>query len=238
MTLVEYVKLATTILAALGGGGAIVLGLSNFLGKIWADRALQDYRHKYDELNIQLQNRLADNSRRLQAELEMISKRVQVELDALSLVHSLRTKEEFAHLAALWKDISKLGFALREMISALVLFEVTQATPEKWDEYKASFVNPYKSALEESQRFLAEHMIFIPATIAEVALDIVHGLQAEQLHYIAEVWISQPEAAQNHSIHRLDVWKEFTEKSTTLEYLIRTYIQSQDRLEVPTRYTT
>ena len=42
----EYLKIATTIMVSLGGSGAIILGLSNYLGKLWATSMLEKERHK------------------------------------------------------------------------------------------------------------------------------------------------------------------------------------------------
>jgi hypothetical protein len=68
MTFYEYAKFALAVLGSIGSGGAIVLSLSGYLGKLWADRALQSERHKYDlalqedrhkyeQINLQLQQR-------------------------------------------------------------------------------------------------------------------------------------------------------------------------------------
>jgi hypothetical protein len=97
MSLKELAEIATAILASLGGGGAIVFGLSSYLGKVWADRGLEKQRHDYSQLNIAFQS-----------QLEMATRRLQVELDALALVHKLRTQEEFTRLAGLWKHIANL----------------------------------------------------------------------------------------------------------------------------------
>jgi hypothetical protein len=42
MTFLDVVKLAGAIMTSLGGAGAILFGLSGFLGKLWADRAIED----------------------------------------------------------------------------------------------------------------------------------------------------------------------------------------------------
>jgi hypothetical protein len=160
MTFLDVVKLASVIMVSLGGGGAIVFGLSGFLGKLWADRALEKQRHEYGQLTQQMQH-----------QLDAALKRVQVELDTLGLIHNLRTKEEFTHIGALWKSIANLGFALHALLSAEILFQAGET--EKWNEYKVEFVDTYKTALNGSQRLLTEEMIFIPAAIAEVAQDIV-----------------------------------------------------------------
>lgn len=44
----DILSIALTIIASLGGGGAIVFGLSTWLGKLWADRLMQRERQKHD----------------------------------------------------------------------------------------------------------------------------------------------------------------------------------------------
>ncbi len=214
MTFTDILKVVGTIMASLGGGGTIVYGLSGFLGKIWADRALQDDRYKFDQLNLQLQNQLADNSRRLQ-----------IELDAIGLVHNLRTKEEFTHIAALWKSFAGLDAALHAMLSAEILFDVGET--EKWNSYKVEFVDNYKKALSNTQQILAEEMIFIPVTIAALAEDIVQGLQSEHLHYTVGSWIDHPHLEPKYMALKSTVMNDFAEKHVKLEGLIRAHIRGE-----------
>jgi hypothetical protein len=42
-------EIAASIIVALGGGGAIVFGLSSWLGKVWADRLMQKEKAKHDQ---------------------------------------------------------------------------------------------------------------------------------------------------------------------------------------------
>jgi hypothetical protein len=42
------VEIAGSIIVALGGGGAIVFGLSSWLGKVWADRLMQKEKATHD----------------------------------------------------------------------------------------------------------------------------------------------------------------------------------------------
>ena len=42
------VEIAGSIIVALGGGGAIVVGLSSWLGKVWADRLMQKEKATHD----------------------------------------------------------------------------------------------------------------------------------------------------------------------------------------------
>ena len=45
----EVLKIALGVIAALGGGGAIVAGLSSWLGKVWADRLMVEEKAKYEK---------------------------------------------------------------------------------------------------------------------------------------------------------------------------------------------
>lgn len=55
----EYLSIGATIIASLGGSGAIILGLSNYLGKIWASSLMAkekaDHEQKLEQLRIKLQ---------------------------------------------------------------------------------------------------------------------------------------------------------------------------------------
>jgi len=41
MSLTDALSVAAAVIASLGGGAAIVLALSNWLGKIWANRLME-----------------------------------------------------------------------------------------------------------------------------------------------------------------------------------------------------
>jgi hypothetical protein len=52
VTAKEVVEIAATVIATLGGGGAIVLGPSGYLGRRWAEGALEKQRQEYAQLSI------------------------------------------------------------------------------------------------------------------------------------------------------------------------------------------
>jgi hypothetical protein len=58
MALQEILEIATSVILSLGGGGALVFGLSNYLGKVWADRALEKQRHELGLMTEQVKNSL------------------------------------------------------------------------------------------------------------------------------------------------------------------------------------
>jgi hypothetical protein len=58
MSFADIAKLAAAVIASFGGAGAILFGLSNYFGKLWADRALEKQRQEYAELNLKLTHSL------------------------------------------------------------------------------------------------------------------------------------------------------------------------------------
>ena len=81
----DALTLGTTIVTSLGGGGVIVFKLSGYLGRVWADRALEKDRFEYGQLRS-----------KLEADLRNASQFLQAELDKLSLIHKLRRKVNFS----------------------------------------------------------------------------------------------------------------------------------------------
>ena len=50
MTWEDAFRLSTAVLASLGGGAAVILGFSSWLGKIWASRILNKEKHELEKL--------------------------------------------------------------------------------------------------------------------------------------------------------------------------------------------
>jgi hypothetical protein len=75
MTFEEIIKIATTILLSLGSGGIIVLALSNFLGKVWANRIMDQERSRFErelaELRSKLEKDNQENLSKLHTDLEI-----------------------------------------------------------------------------------------------------------------------------------------------------------------------
>ncbi|HCM2158247.1 TPA: hypothetical protein N3B91_004300 [Vibrio parahaemolyticus] len=71
----EYLKIGATIIAALGGSGAIILGVSNYLGKIWANRLMVKEKAEHDreleKLRTELHQESQQNLAKLNSEIEI-----------------------------------------------------------------------------------------------------------------------------------------------------------------------
>lgn len=75
MTWEETLKIAGVILGSLGGGGAIVFGLSNWLGKVWAERLMTKERAYHER---ELEKLRSELERSTQKEIEHIKKQLAV----------------------------------------------------------------------------------------------------------------------------------------------------------------
>jgi len=74
MHISEILSIAAALLASLGGGGAIVLGMSAWLGKVWAERLMQKEKARHDqeleEFRAKAVQKLAEDKARYERELE------------------------------------------------------------------------------------------------------------------------------------------------------------------------
>lgn len=77
-------QVALAVLVSLGGGGAIVFGLSSWLGKVWANRILEADRRRYNE------------------ELE----RLHGQLEAAVYANRVQFETEFNALSDIWAKVS------------------------------------------------------------------------------------------------------------------------------------
>jgi hypothetical protein len=57
MTFGDVAKVGAAVIISLGGGGAIVFGLSGFLGKVWVDRLKGDIDARLQRLDSALKHR-------------------------------------------------------------------------------------------------------------------------------------------------------------------------------------
>lgn len=75
MSVSDIVNTAAAIVVALGGGGAIVIGLSSFLGKVWAQRLMEEEKHAHNQELQLLRSRL---ERIAAGDLEVLKKQLEV----------------------------------------------------------------------------------------------------------------------------------------------------------------
>lgn len=201
MTFLDVVQVVTGVMVSLGGGGAIVAGFSGFLGRLWADRALEDHKQEYARLNQQMQH-----------DHDEAMKRLQVQLDAIGLVHNLRIKEEFPMLTALWKKVAAVRVAADKL--ALLSLPLDE---QHHDETQGKF----DEAEEDFQKFVSEEMIFAPHLIAQIARTLAEKAQGISFSVMLNLIEGDVKARKDTWGEISGIVKEFNEGCDALEYHIR-----------------
>ena len=95
----EVLKIVAGVIAALGGGGAIVAGLSSWLGKVWADRLMAKetakFREDLERLTKQLERKNYVSKVRFDAEFAIYQELSKVFFDVVVAQNDLFTYYQF-----------------------------------------------------------------------------------------------------------------------------------------------
>jgi hypothetical protein len=165
MTLNEVWQITAAVLAALGGGGAIVFALSSFLGKVWANRILEHDRVKYQtELE------------RLKNQMEQASQKLQGDIEKTLVVHRMHFEAEFRALSEVWKQLSELRTALSAFSSLGDLPEPTR------DDLREKLL----AAVSRAVRVVDEHRPFLTEDVHTHVMRALHGVSEEQLKVVLD----------------------------------------------------
>jgi len=206
----EAWQVAAAVLTSVGGGGVIVFGVSGFVGKRWADRALEKDRHEFSKLALEFKS----------------------QLDRLGLVHELRIKEEFDRLAGLWKQVA----TLRTWFNSLPHsgFGVVLADPAQEEQRQQKIRTQFSTALDNAGQYLGEEAIFIPKQIADSANELLRVGQLEELNIIGLHDLAQhsAEVHQQYFKERDGHIEAFNKGAGQLEMMMREHVRGERSKEI------
>jgi hypothetical protein len=83
MTFKDVAEIGASVVVSLGGGAGIVFGLSNYLGRVWADRALENQRQENARLNLEFTHQLGLVTERAKSALQIRALEHQVRFSKL-----------------------------------------------------------------------------------------------------------------------------------------------------------
>ena len=232
MNAYEAWKLAAALIASLGGGGAIVLGLSGYFGKIWADRGLERQKQEYAKLLERQKQEYAELSIRLTNQLELASKRVQVELDRLGVLNKLRSESEFQELVELWKGIARLRFAFGRLPNEKYDLQASaDAVPHHRVYLK--FSAQFEKRLCEVVELWSEKALSIPQNILQMSGQVLNIAEDEWVFVQrypdpfdgTALELSDQKALADFRERRSKHWNDFFLKSEELLAAMRKHLQ-------------
>lgn len=148
MTIAEVWKVVEAVLLSLGGGSAIVLGFSNWLGKVWANRLMEKERAAH-----------AAELERLRSSLEKSSRFLQGEIEKTIFVSKTHFETEFKALADIWSHIARVRTAMARLRPPHDLLgdgqtKETRLT-ERFEAFGAAH-DPFIMAIDHQSPFYAE----------------------------------------------------------------------------------
>lgn len=147
-------EISSAILAALGGGAAIIFGFSSWLGKIWANRLMEKEKAGHAKALESLRSKLTHETESYKVKLKKSEFLFEKEFEAASEFVSLRRSflptysnpgmdwhdacDEIAHRfdkieSELGKYLSKHGAILSEEVKDLISFSEGAASENKFD---------------------------------------------------------------------------------------------------------
>jgi hypothetical protein len=102
VSLKDILEIAASIIVSLGGGGAIVFGFSGYLGKVWADRALEKQRQENAKLNLEATHQLG-----------LLTERARSALQLRAIEHQVRFAKLYEKRANAIEELDKLAYELQ-----------------------------------------------------------------------------------------------------------------------------
>jgi hypothetical protein len=219
MTLKEILEVALTVIGSLGGGGLIVLGLSGYLGKVWADRGLAKQKQEYAQLNIAFTNQLGIATRRLQ-----------IELDAVGHLRKLTIESEFQKLNTLWKSLAAVEITFGTLPRADM--ELANFTEEQKQQYCFDLAMRFSKAVNDARTVWRQEALSIPPHIEKETAILLLVASNEQMPTLDHTYplgsasFANSEAQKKFFECRSSRNAEFGKKLNELEDTIRKYLKS------------
>jgi len=128
----EYLKISATIITALGGSGAIILGLANYLGKLWANRLMATEKAKHDreleELRTQLYKVNQEELAKFHSEIE---------------VYKQTQLREHSDKLAIYRVTIDMVATMLAKVEMIVIKNKQQLSPEEAEQFETERLKIY-----------------------------------------------------------------------------------------------
>lgn len=133
MTLIDILKIVATAVASVGGGGAIVFGLSSFLGKVWANRLMEAERARY-----------VQDLERLRAELHHASEANLASMKSKIDIYKEKHLKGHADKLAIYRRVTDVVVELLGNLDKMPLLNAPQKNMiESWDRFNCGRMKVY-----------------------------------------------------------------------------------------------
>lgn len=142
----EAFKVAGAIIASIGGSSVIILGLSSWLGKVWANRILQDEIKKHT-LEIE------DFKGKLNKEIAVANSII----DKSTHVTKLQYDKEFSIYIEIWEKLAECVVSTKHLYP---IFENKPAKEEELEEFNNEKYSKFVTDFNEFSRIITKYSPF------------------------------------------------------------------------------
>lgn len=180
MTPVAVFQLAGAIIASIGGGAAVLWGLSSFLAKVWVNRLLEKDRLRYQS---ELERVKGDYQKEIEAvrgHIAAAQRHLQGQIDRTVFVSRVHFETEFRAMQTIWAKVVNLR-GLMAGVRPTFSLAPAEETAEQQDERFRRRVTAFSTALGEAKDAIFENEPFIiEALYAELHNSFLLAAQAEE----------------------------------------------------------
>jgi len=169
MSLNEILGISGAFLGSLGGGSAIVIACSSWLGKVWATRILEAEK-------TQLQKEIEFYKKDLQKEIEADKYRLQQEIEKAKAQYQLETEKNKAKFLR----YSETQFKLYNDLW-LALCELETTAEALWESAEVDMVLQLRSKLADAKKALRKGYLLVEDGDYRQLLDVLQ--QFEQFQF-------------------------------------------------------
>ncbi|MBN2711979.1 MAG: hypothetical protein JXR97_06025 [Planctomycetes bacterium] len=169
----DVVKVVAGVMASLGGGGAVVLAFSSFLGKLWSERLLEKERHEHRK-----------EMQAMQQEGGELLEGLRIQANRDSLVHRLQFEKEFSLYEEIWGPLSNMALSLD--VSRIVLFNTVASAENKTNRLHKT-IKELDVFFEDYKRIVLSKKPFYPPELFDVLRKIEYLLADEYTDLLRSV---------------------------------------------------
>lgn len=215
MEIKEVFEIAGAILASLGGGSAIVLGLSSWLGKVWANRILENEKAEHSK-------DLEQYKRELTEELEKIKSLN----DKALYVSKAQYDNEYSIYLEIWSALNEV------IIYSKMLYPIMESTPADKEERQKFKNEKYNNYVEKYNLFsflIDKYAPFYKKEFYESfkqVRNLCHSLGVTFEIYELDLTTNEPKGADLHKEVYREIPQELDNLKDELQQKIRDYLLS------------
>lgn len=201
MTYGDVIKVVATTLGSIASGGVVVLALAGWLGRVWANRIMENDRANHARL---LEQMKADAARSLEAQRhdaqltlhglkersDVLVKRLDDELGRGRYVHSMQFKKEFELYEQTWAALALLRNKTLSLRPVLDQHDPAETREQRQERRLKEFADAFNAFLT----LVSDHEPFFPEQVFESINALLRATRMEAVDYelrTTEAWDPQ-----------------------------------------------